>query len=98
MGAMTDALSAVETALNGAGVATVIKEFSTATPPTTRMAAMIASASASGRWAEKASLMERFNSSTRQPILTKAARNVAKVAPRQRDRFGAAMRSACRSQ
>lgn len=35
MGAMTDALTAVNTALTTAGIATVIKEFSNVTPPTT---------------------------------------------------------------
>jgi hypothetical protein len=35
MGAMTDALTSVQTALTTAGIATVIKEFSNVTPPTT---------------------------------------------------------------
>ena len=42
-------------------------------------------------------LIERFSSSTRTAILTKTLRVVAKIAPRQRDRFGAARRSECRS-
>jgi hypothetical protein len=35
MGAMTDALTAVESILTALGIATVIKEFSNVTPPTT---------------------------------------------------------------
>jgi len=35
MGAMTDALTSVQTALTTAGIATVIREFSNVTPPTT---------------------------------------------------------------
>jgi hypothetical protein len=35
MGAMTDALTAVNAALTGAGITTVIKEFSNVAPPTT---------------------------------------------------------------
>ena len=35
MGAMTDALTVVNAALTGAGIATVIKELSNVAPPTT---------------------------------------------------------------
>ena len=55
---------------------------------------MSASASACGRWHGNASLIERFSSSTRTAIFTKMLRMVAKVAPRQRDLFGAASRTA----
>src|SRR6185295_7484304 len=55
-------------------------------------------ASAWGRWRGNASFMERFSSSTRTAIFTKTLRTVAKVAPRQRDRLGAAIRTECRSQ
>jgi hypothetical protein len=46
MGAMTDALAAVETALTTAGVATIIKEWSTVTPPTGQHAVLSCEASA----------------------------------------------------
>ena len=39
-----------------------------------------------------------FNSSTRTAIFTNVRRMVSKVAPRQRERFGAARRSACSNQ
>lgn len=49
MGAMTDALSAVETALVAAGCATVIKEFSTVAPPTAQHAILSVAASSLDR-------------------------------------------------
>lgn len=42
MGAVTDSLTAVKTALATAGVGTVIREFSNATPPTTQHAVISA--------------------------------------------------------
>lgn len=49
MGAMTDALTAVETALTGAGVPTVIKAYSNATPPTGQHAILTVEASSLDR-------------------------------------------------
>jgi len=49
MGAMTDALTAVETALTAAGVSSIIKEFSTATPPTGEHAILSVEASSLDR-------------------------------------------------
>ena len=69
------------------------KTFANAIWPSHARFVTSARASACGRWHGKASLIERFSSSTRTAILTKTWRMVAKVAPRQRDRFGAARRS-----
>ena len=49
MGAMTDALTAVESVLTAQGITSVIKEFSTATPPTVAHAVLSCEASALDR-------------------------------------------------
>lgn len=49
MGAMTDALTAVETVLTAAGITSVIKEFSNATPPTVEHAVLTIEASSLDR-------------------------------------------------
>lgn len=49
MGALTDALAAVETALIAAGCSTVIKEFSNATPPTAQHAVLTVESSSLSR-------------------------------------------------
>ena len=60
-------------------------------------AAISPSTLACGRWLANDNLIVRFISSTRAAILMNAVRMVANVAPRQRDRFGAAMRNECSS-
>ena len=54
--------------------------------------------SAYGRCVGNDSLIDRFNSSTRNPIFTNTQRIVSKVAPRHCDFFGAASRTECNSQ
>lgn len=59
---------------------------------------MVASIAWCGYAAGNASLILPFSSSTRTAIFTNVRRIVSSVAPRQRERLGAARRSACSNQ
>ena len=61
-------------------------------------ALIIESVSACGSALANDNLIERFSSSTRHAIFTNVVLIVSNVAPRQRDRRGAASRTECKSQ
>ena len=67
-------------------------------PRAVNRAVISASVSACGSALANDSLIERFSSSTRHAIFTNVDRMVSNVAPRQRDRRGAASRTECSSQ